>query len=115
MMLDRCARSGLSYATALAAVILLAGSLPLRDVVNSQAGMWWAFILRRVLGHGAVTAEASLSRLVRCRAASSTATQLCGVRCGASRHTAVNVSEPSARRSRMAGNRRAARAASMRP
>jgi NADH-quinone oxidoreductase subunit H len=36
----------LSYATALAAVILLAGSLSLRDVVNSQAGMWWAFIPR---------------------------------------------------------------------
>jgi NADH-quinone oxidoreductase subunit H len=36
----------LSYATALAAVILLAGSLSLRDVVDSQAGTWWGFIPR---------------------------------------------------------------------
>jgi NADH-quinone oxidoreductase subunit H len=34
----------LSYATSLAAVILLAGSLSLRDVVDAQAGTWWGFI-----------------------------------------------------------------------
>src|SRR5687768_5535336 len=34
----------LSYATALAAVILLAGSLSLREVVDSQAGTWFGFI-----------------------------------------------------------------------
>jgi NADH-quinone oxidoreductase subunit H len=34
----------LSYATALAAVILLAGSLSLREVVDSQAGAWFGFI-----------------------------------------------------------------------
>ena len=34
----------LSYATALAAVILLAGSLSLREVVDGQAGTWFGFI-----------------------------------------------------------------------
>jgi NADH-quinone oxidoreductase subunit H len=34
----------LAYATALAAVILLAGSMSLREVVESQAGTWWGFI-----------------------------------------------------------------------
>jgi len=34
----------LSYATALASVILLAGSLSLREVVDSQAGYWFGFI-----------------------------------------------------------------------
>ena len=34
----------LSYATALAAVILLAGSLSLREVVDAQAGYWFGFI-----------------------------------------------------------------------
>ena len=34
----------LSYATALAAVILLAGSMSLRDVVNMQSGSWLGFI-----------------------------------------------------------------------
>ncbi len=34
----------LSYATALAAVILLAGSLSLREVVDAQAGYWLGFI-----------------------------------------------------------------------
>ena len=34
----------LSYATALAAVILLAGSLSLREVVDPQAGTWFGFI-----------------------------------------------------------------------
>jgi NADH-quinone oxidoreductase subunit H len=34
----------LSYATSLAAVILLAGSLSLREVVDSQAGTWLGFI-----------------------------------------------------------------------
>ncbi len=34
----------LSYATALAAVILLAGSMSLREVVDSQAGYWFGFI-----------------------------------------------------------------------
>src|SRR5687768_3425488 len=34
----------LSYATALAAVILLSGSLSLREVVDSQAGTWLGFI-----------------------------------------------------------------------
>ena len=36
----------LSYATALAAVILLASSLSLREVVDSQAGTWFGFIPR---------------------------------------------------------------------
>ena len=36
----------LSYATALAAVILLAGSLSLRDVVDAQQGAWLGFIPR---------------------------------------------------------------------
>src|SRR5687767_12277718 len=36
----------LSYATALSAVILLAGSLSLREVVDSQAGTWFGFIPR---------------------------------------------------------------------
>jgi len=36
----------LSYALALAAVIILAGSLSLRDVVNEQAGTWFGFIPR---------------------------------------------------------------------
>ena len=36
----------LSYATALAAVILLAGSMSLREVVDSQAGTWMGFIPR---------------------------------------------------------------------
>ena len=31
----------LSYATALAAVIMLAGSLSLREVVDAQAGYWF--------------------------------------------------------------------------
>jgi NADH-quinone oxidoreductase subunit H len=34
----------LSYATALAAVILLAGSMSLREVVDGQAGTWFGFI-----------------------------------------------------------------------
>ena len=34
----------LSYATALASVILLAGSLSLREVVDAQAGTWFGFI-----------------------------------------------------------------------
>ena len=34
----------LAYATSLAAVILLAGSLSLREVVDSQTGMWLGFI-----------------------------------------------------------------------
>ena len=34
----------LSYATALAAVILLAGSMSLREVVDAQAGYWFGFI-----------------------------------------------------------------------
>ena len=36
----------LSYATSIAAVILLAGSLSIRDIVDSQAGYWWSFIPR---------------------------------------------------------------------
>jgi NADH-quinone oxidoreductase subunit H len=36
----------LSYATALAAVILLAGSLSLREVVDAQSGTWLGFIPR---------------------------------------------------------------------
>src|SRR6187551_3040688 len=36
----------LSYATSLAAVILLAGSLSLREVVDTQAGTWFGFIPR---------------------------------------------------------------------
>ncbi|HET9264253.1 MAG TPA: NADH-quinone oxidoreductase subunit NuoH [Vicinamibacterales bacterium] len=36
----------LSYGLALAAVVMLAGSLSLREVVNSQAGTWWGFIPR---------------------------------------------------------------------
>jgi len=34
----------LSYGMALAAVIMLAGSLSLRDIVTSQSGYWWAVI-----------------------------------------------------------------------
>jgi NADH-quinone oxidoreductase subunit H len=34
----------LSYGLALAAVIMLAGSLSLREVVMNQAGTWWGFI-----------------------------------------------------------------------
>jgi NADH-quinone oxidoreductase subunit H len=34
----------LSYATALASVIVLAGSLSLREVVDSQAGYWFGFV-----------------------------------------------------------------------
>jgi len=36
----------LSYATTLAAVILLANSLSLREVVDSQAGTWFGFVSR---------------------------------------------------------------------
>jgi NADH-quinone oxidoreductase subunit H len=36
----------LAYATALASVIMLAGSLSLREVVDAQAGTWWGFIPR---------------------------------------------------------------------
>ena len=36
----------LSYATALAAVVMLAGSLSLREIVDSQAGYWFGFIPR---------------------------------------------------------------------
>jgi NADH-quinone oxidoreductase subunit H len=36
----------LAYATSLAAVIMLAGSLSLREVVDSQAGTWFGFIPR---------------------------------------------------------------------
>jgi len=36
----------LAYATALAAVVLLAGSLSLREVVDNQAGAWFGFIPR---------------------------------------------------------------------
>ena len=36
----------LSYATALAAVILLAGSLSVREVVDAQSGYWFGFIPR---------------------------------------------------------------------
>jgi NADH-quinone oxidoreductase subunit H len=34
----------LSYGLALAAVIMLAGSLSLREIVMNQAGTWWGFI-----------------------------------------------------------------------
>src|SRR5918997_1694463 len=34
----------LSYATSIAAVILLAGSLSLRDIVNAQAGLWFVVL-----------------------------------------------------------------------
>ena len=34
----------LAYATALASVVMLAGSLSLREVVDAQAGYWWGFI-----------------------------------------------------------------------
>ena len=36
----------LAYATSLAAVILLAGSLSLREVVDTQSGVWFGFIPR---------------------------------------------------------------------
>ena len=36
----------LAYATALASVVMLAGSLSLREVVDSQTGYWWGFIPR---------------------------------------------------------------------
>jgi NADH-quinone oxidoreductase subunit H len=36
----------LAYATALASVVMLAGSLSLREVVDSQSGYWWGFIPR---------------------------------------------------------------------
>jgi NADH-quinone oxidoreductase subunit H len=36
----------LAYATALASVVMLSGSLSLREIVNAQAGTWWGFIPR---------------------------------------------------------------------
>ena len=39
----------LSYALALAAVIMLAGSLSLREIVLGQSGYWWGFIPKRYL------------------------------------------------------------------
>src|SRR6476661_6830731 len=36
----------LAYATALAAVVMLAGSLSVREIVGSQAGVWFGFIHR---------------------------------------------------------------------
>src|SRR5262245_62815138 len=36
----------LAYATSLAAVVLLAGSLSLREIVDGQSGMWFGFIPR---------------------------------------------------------------------
>ena len=36
----------LAYATALASVVMLAGSLSLREVVDAQAGYWWGVIPR---------------------------------------------------------------------
>jgi NADH-quinone oxidoreductase subunit H len=36
----------LAYGTALATVILMAGSLSIRDIVDTQAGYWWGFIPR---------------------------------------------------------------------
>jgi NADH-quinone oxidoreductase subunit H len=36
----------LSYATSIAAVIMLAGTLSMREIVDSQAGYWWDFIPR---------------------------------------------------------------------
>ncbi len=36
----------LSYATSIAAVIMLAGSLSIREIVDTQAGYWWDFIPR---------------------------------------------------------------------
>src|SRR5690349_7734415 len=36
----------LSYATSLAAVVMLAGSLSVREIVDSQAGLWFGFIPR---------------------------------------------------------------------
>jgi NADH-quinone oxidoreductase subunit H len=36
----------LSYATSIAAVIMLAGSLSIREIVDAQAGYWWDFIPR---------------------------------------------------------------------
>jgi NADH-quinone oxidoreductase subunit H len=36
----------LSYGLALAAVIMLAGSLSLREIVNQQTGTWWGFVPR---------------------------------------------------------------------
>jgi NADH-quinone oxidoreductase subunit H len=36
----------LSYGLALAAVVMLAGSLSLREIVNTQDGTWWGFIPR---------------------------------------------------------------------
>jgi NADH-quinone oxidoreductase subunit H len=36
----------LSYATSIAAVVMLAGSLSIREIVDSQAGYWWSFIPR---------------------------------------------------------------------
>src|SRR4029078_9122343 len=39
----------LSYATALAAIIMLAGSMSVREIVDSQAGLWFGFIPRWVI------------------------------------------------------------------
>jgi len=36
----------LAYATALASVIMLSGSLSLREIVDAQSGAWWGFIPR---------------------------------------------------------------------
>jgi hypothetical protein len=62
-----------------------------------------------------VATSCSTSRLLFWCAAASTRSWFSGVRCGASRHTAVRCSDPLASRSRMMGNFRAARAASIRP
>ena len=68
-----------------------------------------------MVGRGDSSATSSCtSRFDRPPALASTSSWFAGVRCGASRRTAVRLTRPRSSASRAAGNRRAARATSMR-